>query len=107
MKAIAYSQENQVGLDAAKLQSSKEAQTRRIPILRRKSIKFALQLKYGNLTKASGQLKIEYCALSDTIAGRRHTINIIQAIQEDLNLTDEQVLEFWPLLGHWPKKAGG
>ena len=74
-------------------------------IKKRQDIKLALRYKYHNLTKAAKALNVKFNALSNVIHSRIYTIHVIQAIQEDLNLTDEQVLEFWPLLDHWPKKS--
>ena len=74
-------------------------------IISRERVKKILLLKYKSLTNAANFLGIKFNSLSNVIHGRHYTIYVIVAIQKDLGLTNEQVLEFWPLLGTWPKEG--
>lgn len=67
-------------------------------------VRKALIIKHGNLTNAAKNLGINYQFLSHILAGRIYLIYAIKKLQEDLHLTDQQVLEFWPLLKKWPKE---
>jgi len=89
-------------LTVQELNKFKQAKTN-FKIITLKDVKTALMLKYGNLTKAAQVLNVNYQFLSHVLAGRIYYIYIVQAIQQDLGLTDQQVLEFWPLLKKWPK----
>jgi hypothetical protein len=85
-----------------------------VEALRKEKVNFAIQsladvrraliLKYGNLTKAAQALGIHYNFLSNILGGRIYLVYAIQKLQQDLDLTDQQVLEFWPLLKKWPKE---
>jgi hypothetical protein len=85
-----------------------------VEALRKEKARFAIQsladvrraliLKYGNLTKAARKLEVNYHFLSHVLSGRIYYVYLIQKLQQDLNLTDQQVLEFWPLLKKWPKE---
>lgn len=85
-----------------------------VEALRKEKARFAIQsladvrraliLKYGNLTKAAQALGIHYNFLSNILGGRIYLVYAIRKLQQDLNLTDQQVLEFWPLLKKWPKE---
>ena len=75
-----------------------------IEIIDRRSLRRAIIVKHGSLTKAVTSLGVGFSQLSDVLNGRRHTANIIQAIQSDLGLTDEQVKDLWPLLRTWPRE---
>jgi len=75
-----------------------------LPITERRHVRRALIYKHGDLTKAAEDMAIDYLTLSHVINGRRCQVNVINAIQHDLNLTDDQVLNFWPLLRSWPKE---
>lgn len=75
-----------------------------LPITERRHVRRALIIRHGDLTKAAMDLGVNFQSLSDIIGGRRHTIEIVTAIQHDLNLSDDQVLNFWPLLRSWPKE---
>jgi hypothetical protein len=57
------------------------------------------------LSTAAKSLDVDYLNLSHVINGRLRLIYIVSAIQEDLGLTDAQVLEFWPLLRTWPRES--
>lgn len=74
-------------------------------ITTRKDVKKALKLKYGTLSSAAEELGIVYQMLSDTLHGRRHIFQIIDILQDEFGLTNEQVVEFWPLVKEWPKKS--
>lgn len=89
-------------LNEATLKELREAKAN-FTIKELKDVKKALLFKYGSLTQASLQLQINYIFLSHVLAGRIYLIHIIKKLQEDLNLTNEQVLQFWPLLKKWPK----
>jgi hypothetical protein len=43
--------------------------------------------------------------LIDTLAGRKYIFSIIDILQDEFGLTNEQVVEFWPLVKEWPKKS--
>ncbi len=98
------SQAIEIGEELSQLKAL-AAQIKQIPVKCREDIKRALLFKHKSLTKAATALKVDYIGLSHVIHGRIHYAGIIQALQKDLNLTDEQVLEFWPLLGKWPKPS--
>lgn len=66
-------------------------------------IKRVLIYKHGDLTRAAENLSVSYPRLSGALCGREQIISVVSAIQHDLNLTDEQVLSFWPLLKSWPR----
>ncbi|MEJ5361123.1 MAG: hypothetical protein WHV26_03585 [Spirochaetota bacterium] len=84
------------------IQNLKEAK-HNFKVTQLKDIKKALIFKYGSLTNASEILQVNYIFLSHVLAGRIYYVYIIKKLQEDLNLTNEQVLQFWPLLKKWPK----
>lgn len=75
-----------------------------LPITERRHVRLALIIRHGNLTKAAEDMTIDYLTLSQVINGRRCPVNVVKAIQHDLNLSDDQVLNFWPLLRSWPKE---
>ena len=97
------SQEIDIGEEVSQLKAL-ATRIKQIPVNSREDIKRALLFKHKSLTKASVAIKVNYIGLSHTIHGRIHYADIIQALQKDLNITDDQVLEFWPLLRTWPKK---
>ncbi len=68
-------------------------------------IRRSLMFKYKSLGKAAKALGVTYICLSNVIHGQLYTVYVIEALQKDLNLTDDQVLTFWPLLGKWPKPS--
>ncbi len=78
---------------------------RDIDITARDALRRALVKKHGSLTKAAENLEVNYQTLSDVIGGRRHIIDIVTAIQHDLELSDVQVLGLWPLLRTWPRES--
>lgn len=78
---------------------------RSIKINKLVDVKKALVLKHGSVTDASRTLAIPYNHLSDIVNGRRHYPSFVAIIQNDLQLSDTQVLRFWPLLGVWPKAS--
>lgn len=77
---------------------------RSLPITERRHVRRALIIRHGDLTKAAADMAIDYLTLSHVINGRRCPVGVITAIQQDLNLTDNQVLDFWPLLRSWPRE---
>lgn len=80
-------------------------QMRDFKITTRKDVKKALKKKYGTLSTAAEDLGIVYQMLSDTLHGRRHIFQIIDILQDEFDLSNEQVVEFWPLVKEWPKKS--
>jgi len=56
-------------------------------------------------TRAAVAIQSDYQMLSDVVGGRRRIINIVAAIQDDLELSNEQVLTLWPLLRTWPRES--
>jgi len=85
-----------------------------LEMLRKEKQKFAIQSladlkkaviwKYGSLTNAAQKLNVKYIFLSNVLNGRLFTLYIINKLQEDLGLTNQQVLQLWPLLKTWPKE---
>ena len=98
------SQDIQIGEEVSQLKAL-ATQIRQISVKSREDIKRALLFKHKSLTKAATKIEVSYIGLSHVIHGRHYIVHIIQALQKDLNLTDDQVLEFWPLLRTWPKKS--
>jgi hypothetical protein len=60
--------------------------------------------KHGSLTSAAANMEIAYVRLSAAISGRENIVNVVSAIQRDLELEDSQVLTIWPLLRVWPRE---
>ena len=79
------------------------SQVKNFKITNRRDLKRALILRYGSLSNAAMEMGINYQTLSDTLNNRRYVINVVSAIQKEFGLSDQQVLEFWPLLKTWPK----
>jgi len=80
-------------------------QARDFKITTRKDIKKAIKLKYGTLSSAAEEMGVVFQMLSDTLHGRRHIFQIIDILQDEFGLSNEQVVEFWPLVKEWPKKS--
>ena len=78
---------------------------RDIQITDNDKLKITILMKHGTLTKAAKTLSVNYVTLSHVISGRRYPIEFIRLLQSDLGLSDDQVLELWPLLKTWPKKS--
>jgi hypothetical protein len=71
-----------------------------------KAVRQMLVAKHGgSLTAAASKLDLRFQRLSATLGGREQIVWIIEAIQNDLELSDEQVLNLWPLLKEWPKES--
>ena len=70
-----------------------------------RKVRAMLILKHGTLTAASQRLLVPYTQLGDTLSARKHTSTIVNAIQDDLGLSNDQVLNLWPLLKEWPKEG--
>jgi hypothetical protein len=70
-----------------------------------KAIRTMLIIKHGSLTQAANTLKIPYQRLSHTLNGRESINWILEAIQNDLELSDSLVLQLWPLLREWPRES--
>ena len=70
-----------------------------------KIVRNMLIAKHGNLTAAASSLDIRFQRLSATLGGREQIVWVIETIQHDLELSDEQVLNLWPLLKSWPKES--
>jgi hypothetical protein len=68
-------------------------------------VRAMLILKHGNLTRAAIDLGVTYIRISAALNGRENIAHIVAAIQQDLELTDEQVLALWPLLRRWPREV--
>lgn len=79
------------------------SQVKNFKILNRRDLKRALILRYGSLSNAAMEMGINYQTLSDTLNNRRYAITVVSALQREFGLSDQQVLEFWPLLKTWPK----
>lgn len=94
---------NQTALHDASL----SANWRSSPVRDRNSIRSRLILKHGQLGNASVALNKDYFALNHVLAGRIATKHIVAAIQQDLELTNEQVLQLWPRLKSWPHPGRG
>ena len=77
---------------------------RNILITNRSRLRAALILKHGSLTQACTNLGVGFAPLSDVLHSRRHNRNVVEAIQADVGLSDDQVLDFWPLLKRWPRE---
>jgi len=69
-----------------------------------KRLRAVIMIKYGTISTAAVAMGVKYTALSHTINGRYSYTPQIRALQDDLSLTNEQVLQIWPLLGQWPKE---
>lgn len=67
------------------------------------AVKRMLKAKHGNLTRAAQRLEVLYPHLSATICGRLNVIWMVERIQQDLELSDADVLRLWPLLRRWPR----
>jgi hypothetical protein len=70
-----------------------------------KAIRTMLIIKHNSLTQAAKTLGVLYPRLSNTINGREQTVYAVEAIQNDLELSDNQVLNLWPLLKSWPRES--
>ncbi|MBE7439099.1 MAG: hypothetical protein HS115_11630 [Spirochaetales bacterium] len=67
------------------------------------AIKRKLKAKHGNFTRAAQNLGISYTHFAHVLGGRLQVIWMVQRIQEDLELSDADVLRLWPLLRRWPR----
>jgi hypothetical protein len=79
------------------------SQVKNFKILNRRDLKRALILRYGSLSNAAIDMGVNYQMFIETLAGRRYAITVVSALQREFGLSDQQVLEFWPLLKTWPK----
>ena len=68
-------------------------------------IRNRLRHKHGSLSNAARNLDINYKRLSETLSIREFNHRVIAAIQNDLGLTDSEVLEHWPMLAREPGKV--
>ncbi len=89
---------------AQTLLSRERQEARQFSISSRQHIKKALLKRYDTLTEAAEKAGLSYARLMATIAGRESNFTAIEALQSELGLTNEQVLEFWPLVRRWPRK---
>lgn len=78
---------------------------RDIEVTDRDKLRRVLMLKHGSLTHAAETLVLSFNRLNGALSGRETFLYVISAIQSDLGLTDNQVLELWPLLKSWPRKS--
>lgn len=76
-----------------------------IRIETRENLRTALIKKHGSLTRAAETLNLSFQSLSDALGGRRNLLYVVGTIQNDLGLSDDQVLDLWPLLKSWPRKS--
>jgi len=90
-------------MNTAILDSRTAATWRDIRVTDRKSLRRRVMMKHGSITNAAISLRQNYQYLSDIINGRVSSRNVVAAIQNDLDLTDEQVLQLWPQLREWPR----
>lgn len=70
-----------------------------------KRVRAMLLLKHGNLSQAAIALQVPYNRLSQAVNGRESLVWVITAIQQDLELSNHQVLTLWPMLREWPKEG--
>jgi hypothetical protein len=70
-----------------------------------RDVKRALIMKHGTLTKAANAMGVSFTRLSACIGGRECIVYVVVAIQRDLGLSDDRVLELWPLLRSWPREV--
>ena len=70
-----------------------------------RKIRTMLILKYGTLTEAGHRLQVPYPRIGGALSGRESIVWVIRTIQDDLNLSNDQVLNLWPLLKEWPKEG--
>lgn len=61
-----------------------------------KSLKLSLLYKHGTLTNAAKKLEVDYISLIHVLGGRVRTSYILDAIQEDLNLSHLIMDELFP-----------
>jgi hypothetical protein len=87
------------------IKEARKTTWRDVHVIDRGKLRIALILKHGSLTKAAENLDIQFIRLSSVINGRENTVALITAIQFDLSLTDDQVLNLWPLLKIWPRQS--
>jgi len=64
-----------------------------------------LRAKHGSLTQAASNLDMRFQRLSAALGGRECIVWVIDTIQNDLELSDNQVLNLWPLLKVWPRES--
>jgi len=76
-----------------------------IRIDQRRDVRRALLKKYGSLTTAAEKLVIPYNRLNGALTGRESFTYVIEALQSDLQLSDDKVLHLWPLLRIWPRNG--
>jgi hypothetical protein len=62
----------------------------------RADVRRALLFKYKSLSRAAVMLNVDYSTLSHVLNGRLRTRHILDAIQADLNITDEQMQTMFP-----------
>jgi len=67
------------------------------------AIKRRLKAKHGNLTRAANNIGLPYNSFINAIAGRYQYVSLLEPIQQDLELSDADVLRLWPLLRRWPR----
>jgi hypothetical protein len=70
-----------------------------------KLVRTMLIVKHGSLTQAASSFDMTYPRLSGAVGGRESIVWVIEAIQNDLDLSDNQVLNLWPLLKIWPRES--
>jgi hypothetical protein len=70
-----------------------------------KLVRTMLIAKHGSLTQAASSFEMPFFRLSAAISGREQLIWVIETIQNDLELSDNQVLNLWPLLKVWPRES--
>ncbi len=78
---------------------------RDIHVTDREMLRVALIKKHGSLTVAAEALELPYPRLSAAICGRESLLYVVATLQSDLGLSDDQVLNLWPLLKKWPRKS--
>ena len=72
-------------------------------ITNHKILKDVLKRKHLGITRAAIDFGIDLCNLSRVIKGYSYTVWIVQSIQDDLGLSNKQVLQLWPQLKEWPR----
>lgn len=79
------------------------ATLQQVNVTNRLTLKRALKQKYGTLTQAAANLELPYDALSAVLGGRKSLFYVVGTLQNEFELSDKQVLEFWPLIKRWPR----
>ena len=72
-------------------------------ITNHKILRDVLKRKHLGLTTAAINFGLDIRNFSRVIRGYGYTVWIVQSIQDDLGLSNKQVLQLWPQLKEWPR----